>query len=74
MIQQQDILYGKISISGMPIYNQEQYTGVYTVTPKITQQTLNTAQKILKDNVDILSIPYYETTNVKGKTIIIGEV
>lgn len=74
MIQQQDILYGKISISGMPVGNNEQYTGEYKVIPKITEQVLYTTQKVLKDNVNISSIPYFETTNPKGTTIIIGEV
>lgn len=74
MINQEDILYGKITVSGKPIISEEIYEGNYEVTPKVTSQTLLTGQRVMKDNLNVLSIPYYETTNLKGKTIIIGEV
>lgn len=74
MINQQDILYGKITVSGQPIISEEIYEGNYEVTPKVTSQTLLTGQRVMKDNLNVLSIPYYETSNLKGKTIIIGEV
>ena len=74
MINQEDILYGKITVSGKPIISDETYEGNYEVTPKVTSQTLLTGQRVMKDNLNVLSIPYYETSNLKGKTIIIGEV
>lgn len=74
MINQEDILYGKITVSGQPIISEEIYEGNYEVTPKVTSQTLLTGQRVMKDNLNVLSIPYYETSNLKGKTIIIGEV
>ena len=74
MINQEDILYGKITVSGKPIISEEIYEGNYEVTPKVTPQTLLTGQRVMKDNLNVLSIPYYETSNLKGKTIIIGEV
>lgn len=74
MINQEDILYGKITVSGKPIISEEIYEGNYEVTPKVTSQTLLTGQRVMKDNLNVLSIPYYETSNLKGKTIIIGEV
>ena len=74
MINQEDILYRKITVSGKPIISEEIYEGNYEVTPKVTSQTLLTGQRVMKDNLNVLSIPYYETSNLKGKTIIIGEV
>lgn len=51
----------------------DEYKGEYEVTPKIAEQTLLTKNKILKENVKIKSIPYYETSNVSGgNTIYIG--
>lgn len=52
----------------------EPYIGEYTVTPKTTSQTLATRHKTMQDNVMVLEIPYYETTNEQGGyTVIIGE-
>lgn len=50
----------------------EDYTGEYNVIPKIEAQSLPTADKHLTDNVTVEPIPYYEVSNQKGKTIIIG--
>ena len=53
--------------------NVSPYTGEYTVTPKIHEQTLLTAQKLMTENVMIQAIPYFETSNSSGgKTIYIG--
>ena len=65
-------LMGKIE---MPIINNQdipEYSGKYTVVPKVTSQTLPTKEKILHENILILEIPYYETSNESGKTIYIG--
>ena len=74
MINQEDIIYGKITVSGKTIISEETYEGNYEITPKVTSKTLLTGQRVMKDNLNVLSIPYYETSNLKGKTIIIGEV
>ena len=50
----------------------EDYAGEYNVIPKIEAQLLPTADKHLTDNVTVEPIPYYEVSNPKGKTIIIG--
>ena len=74
MVQQEDILYGRISIAGMPIaIGRETYTGDYTVKPKVVAQVLPTANKSMKYDVDIQAIPYYEVSNISGKTVIIGD-
>ena len=44
------------------------YDGEYTVTPKMTPTTLPTNGKVMEDDVLVLSIPMYETTNHTGGT------
>lgn len=46
----------------------ESYTGPYTVTPKAEEQTLNTKDKVMDDDVTIESIPIYEVSNESGGT------
>lgn len=48
------------------------YTGNYTITPKVDEQTMATRNKLMQDNVTIKAIPYYETDNNLGTTIYIG--
>ena len=50
----------------------ESYKGDYTITPKIDSQTMRTKNKKMEDNVTVLAIPYYETSNLTGKTVYIG--
>lgn len=50
------------------------YDGEYTVTPRVYAQTLATRYKTMRENVTVLEIPYYETTNPQGgSTVYIGE-
>ena len=46
------------------------YTGDYVVTPTMEQQSLNTKDKILTNNVTVKKIPMYETTNLSGGTTV----
>ena len=49
------------------------YTGPYTVTPKVEAQTLETARKIMTDDVNIKAIPFFETSNnAGGETVYIA--
>ena len=49
------------------------YEGDYIVTPKVVQQTLPTAQRLMQADVLVKEIPYAEVTNVSnGKTVTIG--
>ena len=50
----------------------ESYKGDYTITPKIDSKTMRTKNKKMEDNVTVLAIPYYETSNLTGKTVYIG--
>ena len=75
MIQQEDVLFGTISISGKPIYiTPEPYIGTYEVVPDVYQaQVLDTANKLLSNNVKVHKIHQYETSNPSGGyTLIIG--
>ncbi len=88
IIVEEGILSGQIKAEGMlsgQIFSEgilegrlilpvgyEDYTGEYNVVPKIEAQSLPTADKHLTDNVTVEPIPYYEVSNQKGKTIIIG--
>jgi hypothetical protein len=47
-------------------YPLKEYEGEYTVTPKTTEQTLETAGLKMVDNVTVFSIPYYATSNPEG--------
>lgn len=52
----------------------EEYDGEYKVTPKTTDQVLQTENKMMKQDLTILAIPFYSVSNeVGGNTIYIGE-
>lgn len=64
------VLKGFVNISRG---NIDIYDGEYIVTPKpYIEQTLETREKVMADDVTVLAIPYYETSNVSGITIYIG--
>lgn len=49
------------------------YEGDYIVTPKANEEVvLETSDKLLTDDVTVLEIPYYKTSNVSGYTVYIG--
>lgn len=50
----------------------ESYQGDYIITPKIKSQSIKTKNKKMEENVTVLAIPYYETSNLSGKTVYIG--
>ena len=56
---------GRVSISSggsaYPIY-----TGEIVVTPSASEQSLETAHKVLLDDVTVLQIPYTEVSNLSG--------
>lgn len=68
VIQSSGTIVGNIAIGGP----EETYKGSYIVTPKVYPQSLPTKNKIMKSDVSILEIPYYETSNLSGKTVYIG--
>ena len=47
--------------------DRDYYDGNYIVTPKAYSSTiLETADKIMRDDVTVLEIPYYEVSNLSG--------
>ena len=68
IIQSNGTITGNISIVGA----EDTYDGGYVVTPKTYSQSLSTKNKLMKEDVSILEIPYYETSNLSGKTVYIG--
>lgn len=71
------VLRGSIKSSGvlrghlMIAKNFDNYTGTYTITPKIISQSIPTANKLMNDDVTVNGIPYYEVTNQQGGTTFI---
>lgn len=52
----------------------EPYEGEYIVKPTVDDQMLETKNKLMVDNVTVLAIPYFETSNIaNGLTVYIGE-
>lgn len=60
----------------VPVYKDiTMYEGDYEVTPKVDEQTLPTADKLLLEDVKIKKIPYFEVSNNSGGiTASIGDV
>lgn len=48
------------------------YDGEYAITPSVAAQTLETANKTLREDIEINPIPYYDVSNEFGRTIYIG--
>ena len=52
---------------GRPVYmGGEPYEGPYEVTPKVSAQTLQTAQKFMREDVSVRAIPYFDVSNPSG--------
>lgn len=53
--------------------NTEVYDGEYEVTPQAhKEQILLTKNKSMTDNVTVLRVPYFETSNIYGNTVFIA--
>ena len=51
----------------------EHYQGEYIVIPSPSDNiTLETEGKVMDDDVTVIKIPYYETSNITGKTVYIA--
>ena len=75
-----DVLVGKItntkSLKGgisIPLPAKDIiYNGDYDIVPKVEAQIIGTKNKKMKKDLTVLAIPYYETSNLTGKTVYIG--
>ena len=68
------VRFGAYLESGKSLIDVDTYTGQYSVTPlPNVEQILRTSNKLLREDVTIQPIPYYETSNeAGGYTVIIG--
>lgn len=81
MTMQNGTLVGKIVVANAVLVGHiaiakgyTSYDGVYEITPKITAQHFNTKDKVMKKDLLVESIPYYEVENLQnGITVTIGE-
>lgn len=49
------------------------YDGDYEITPRVDSQEFPTRNRLMKSDLKVNAIPYYETSNEQnGKTIFIG--
>lgn len=70
-----DAVLGGATINGVVINRPTypNYEGDYEVTPRVEDIILETKERSMQDDLTILAIPYYETTNLSGGyTAIIG--
>ena len=44
----------------------EPYEGPYDVTPKVMAQTLPTAKRLMREDVAVRAIPYFDVSNPAG--------
>lgn len=57
----------------IPVGEYEHYSGDYSVTPKLENQTLKTKNKVMDFDVDVKAIPIEKISNSSGgNTVIIG--
>lgn len=68
VLHSESTLQGSISLAK----TFEQYKGDYIVTPHVYAQSLKTENKVMTEDVQVLEIPYYETSNETGYTVYIG--
>lgn len=60
---------GSVEIAGSVT---TRYTGSYEIVPQVAAQTLDTANKVMTDDLTVTAIPYYQTSNVSGDTVYIA--
>lgn len=65
--------YSMVVDIGNASISRPNYDGDYTITPSINEQTLETKNKVMTDDLNIKQIPYFQTSNEYGDTIYIGK-
>lgn len=59
-------------ISTPHVIDADVYDDAYEITPKTYTQKLETKSKLMKDDITVLEIPYFETSNEDGTTVYIA--
>lgn len=73
LMDREMILHAEIETQ-FSVNDHATYHGDYIVIPKVDiEQDLLTAGMLMEDDVKVRAIPYYETSNMYGKTVYIGE-
>ena len=54
------------------VIDADPYEGPYLVIPKTIDQVLATKNKTMRDDVTVTEIPYAETSNIHGTTVVIA--
>ena len=57
---------GSFSVDFSSMHEAGEYMGLYTVTPSDQEQTLQTVNKRMSDNVTVHATPYHEASNEGG--------
>lgn len=74
-LQTSQKLSGSVHIKDTIKQEIDYYAGDYNITPSVETQTLETAEKTMRDDLVIQAIPYAEVTNsANGITVTIGGV
>lgn len=72
-IENTQTLDGEIGdLSVVKQYEFDTYDGEYEVIPSVNEQTLDTSNKFLFNDVTVKEIPFYETSNTYGTTVYIA--
>ncbi len=59
--------------TAIQIVRAETYQGDYVVVPKAHEETiLETRDLVMADDVTVKKVPYFETSNLSGKTVYIA--
>ena len=69
-VNHKNLITLRIKTGGEP--KRDYYEGPYVVVPQVIEQTLETAEKIMQDDVTVTEIPYAETSNPHGTTVTIA--
>lgn len=54
------------AVTRIPAGDVPVYDGPYEAIPKVTAQTLQTAQKFMREDVSVRAIPYFDVSNPAG--------
>ena len=63
-----DFEFEEIYVTG----DWEYYEGEYRAIPKVIEQSFDTKQKVMKEDFIVEEIPYDETSNIYGTTVVIA--
>lgn len=70
-----DVCFGALHVVETAGPDIPDYDGSYTVRPEVEPQTLETREKVMRENMTVQAIPYHEVDNPQdGQTVIIGGI